>query len=170
MDESIEQQAQSDTSAGISRRAILLGSAAAAGITTFMKAHGMTGSYPGDQMFYTDNDQRNVLNERVHEGKGTIGVKFFRFGNAPKPALLLVYTIPPGGSEGIHMHQQWDEKLGSYDEFYYILEGSGEMQIAGQTVAVTAGDHVFTPNGVEHGIENTSKEGDLKVYMIAVMR
>jgi mannose-6-phosphate isomerase-like protein (cupin superfamily) len=76
----------------------------------------------------------------------------------------------PGVYEGVHLHRPGDAKFGSFDEFYYIISGSGEMEIEGEKVPVTAGDHVFIPNGVAHGIENTSAEGDLKVYLLAVMR
>jgi mannose-6-phosphate isomerase-like protein (cupin superfamily) len=107
----------------------------------------------------------------VYEGKGAIHVKFFfRKEGAPEPARILIYTIPPGASEGVHIHQPGDTKVGSFDEFYYIISGSGEMEIEGETVPVTAGDHVFIPNGVAHGIENTSATADLKVYLLAVMR
>jgi oxalate decarboxylase/phosphoglucose isomerase-like protein (cupin superfamily) len=122
--------------------------------------------------FLKDCDQANVLSyPGVYEGKGAIDVKFFfRKEGAPEPARLLVYTIPPGASEGVHLHRPGDAKFGSFDEFYYIISGSGEMEIEGEKVPVTAGDHVFIPNGVAHGIENTSAEGDLKVYLLAVMR
>jgi mannose-6-phosphate isomerase-like protein (cupin superfamily) len=50
------------------------------------------------------------------------------------------------------------------------MEGTGEMEIDGQKVAVNAGDQVFTPNGIAHGIENTAAQGDLKVYLVAMIR
>src|SRR5215831_14704372 len=103
--------------------------------------------------------------------KGAINVKFFfREEGFPNPARILIYTIPPGASEGVHIHMPGDAKSGSFDEFYYVISGSGEMEIEGEKVPVTAGDHVFAPNGVAHGIENTSANGDLKVYLLAVMR
>lgn len=120
-------------------------------------------------MFQLDNDRRNVTHERVHEGRGVIGVKYV-FENASAPALLITYTLPPGASEGLHTHRLGDAQLGSYDEFYYVIAGTGQMQIADQTIAIAAGDHVFVPNGVERGIENTAPAGDLKVYLVAIMR
>jgi len=123
--------------------------------------------------FQKDHEQANVLRRypHVHEGKGAIDVKFFFKGEAAaQPALLLIYTLPPGSSEGVHVHQPGNAELGSFDEFYYIVSGKGEMEIEGQKIAVSAGDHVLTPNGVRHGIENTSTEGDLKVYLLAMTR
>lgn len=118
-----------------------------------------------------DPDQVDIIRQRVHEGKGEIYIKcFFREDEAPTPALLLVYDIPPGASEGVHTHNVGDAQEGSFDEFYYILSGSGEMQIVGDIVPVIAGDHIFIPNGVAHGIENTSTDQNLKVYLVAVRR
>ena len=105
----------------------------------------------------------------VHNGKGTIDVKFFRFDGVADPALLLTYTMPPGSSEGVHTHRPGDAKEGSFDEFYYIVEGEGQMEIDGEIIPVSAGDNVFTPNGVPHGIENTSDD-TLIVYLIAMRR
>lgn len=123
--------------------------------------------------FKKDHDQANVIRRypHVHAGKGAIDVKFFFRGEmAAAPALFLIYTIPPGTSEGVHTHHVGDKEQGSFDEFYYIISGSGEMEIDGEKVPVSAGDHVMTPNGVAHGIENTSSQDDLKVYLLAMMR
>jgi quercetin dioxygenase-like cupin family protein len=96
----------------------------------------------------------------VHEGDGTISLRYFRFDNAPAPANFVVYDMPPGSSEGVHTHQLGDTVAGSYDEYYYIVEGRGEMEIDGQIVPVKAGDHVHTPLGVAHGICNTHEQGN----------
>lgn len=116
----------------------------------------------------------------LYSGKGVVKAQLFfrdaaaagagRATGAASPALLLTYTIPPGASEGVHTHRPGDGETGSFDEFYYILEGRGEMEIGGERVAVEAGDHVFTPNGVPHGIENTAPDRDLKVYVVAIQR
>ncbi len=117
-----------------------------------------------------DDGQNLVHYEHLHGGKGAVEVQFiFREQRFAEPALLLVYHIPPGASEGLHVHEAGDAELGAVDEFYYILEGRGEMQIDGHRVAVRAGEHVFTASGVEHGIENTSDE-PLRVYLVAVIR
>jgi oxalate decarboxylase/phosphoglucose isomerase-like protein (cupin superfamily) len=88
--------------------------------------------------FLKDCDQANVLSyPSVYEGKGAIDVKFFfRKEGAPEPARLLIYTIPPGVSEGVHAHRPGDTKFGSFDEFYYIISGSGEMEIEGEKFPV----------------------------------
>lgn len=114
--------------------------------------------------------ENRTLFERLHQGKGTVDIRFFFKQRSARPALLMTYTIPPGASEGVHTHQSGDVKEGSFDEFYYILSGSGEMDIAGEKVAVKPGDHVFVPNGIAHGIENSSDRELLKVFLVAVQR
>ncbi|MFC4312366.1 cupin domain-containing protein [Steroidobacter flavus] len=158
------------------RRAALQSAAAASlsAAMAFKKAHGLDMTTPSLHPYKHRNDRHDsgVMHlKNVHEGKGAIDIKFFfRDDRASKPAVLLIYDIPPGASEGVHTHNVGDEKEGSFDEFYYILSGSGQMQIDGQSVPVTAGDHVFTPNGVAHGIENTSHEDNLRVYLVAMIR
>lgn len=106
----------------------------------------------------------------VHEGKGMLGVAYFDFGDAASPAAFLTYDIPPDGSEGTHVHRLNDDKLGSYDEYYYIVSGEGHMEIDGRTVPVKAGDHVHTPLDVHHGIENSSTDQNLKVLLTYIKR
>jgi quercetin dioxygenase-like cupin family protein len=162
----------------ISRRRALLatGTALLVPAEAFRKAHGMTsaGAPPSSRPYVFRNDpdhERLIAYKGVHEGKGTIDIKmFFKDEGAPKPALLLIYNIPPGASEGVHTHNVGDQKMGSFDEFYYIMDGSGQMQIDGKVVPVCTGDHIFTPNGVSHGIENTSSTSHLKVYLVAMIR
>lgn len=139
----------------------------------FKAAHGLEPGRQPAYAFRSDPEQAKRVRRKVHEGKGEIEVKFF-FRDSDdmpsNPAILLLYDIPPGASEGVHTHNFGDVQQGSFDEFYYILAGKGEMQIAGQRVAVAPGDHIFTPNGVAHGIENTAAEGNLKVYLVAMRR
>lgn len=108
--------------------------------------------------------------DRVHEGKGSTGIKLFRFDRAPEPANFLIYDFPPGASEGVHVHRLGNKELGSFDEYYYIVSGSGQMEIDGQVVPVKAGDNVFTPLDAHHGIENTSMTDNLKVFLTYIER
>lgn len=111
-----------------------------------------------------------VPTANVYGGKGTIDIGyFFRQEGFAEPALLLIYTLPPGASEGLHTHGPGEES-GSFDEFYYVISGSGDMSIDGDCVPVTAGDYVYVPNGVPHGIANTSDTDPLKVHLTALTR
>ncbi len=106
----------------------------------------------------------------VHEGDGTISLGYFRFDGAPAPANFVVYDMPPGSSEKVHTHKLGDPVLGSYDEYYYIVEGQGEMEIDGEIVPVKSGDHVHTPLTVAHGIRNTQPDRNLRVFLTFITR
>jgi mannose-6-phosphate isomerase-like protein (cupin superfamily) len=124
-----------------------------------------------DQEAVFDRDDRGVEFHRgVHGGNGEIAVKYFAFDGAAEPALLLIYDIPPGASEGLHTHARGDEVEGSYDEFYYVLEGSGTLQVGDEFHAVRAGDHVYVPNGLARGVENADPSTRLRIYLIAMRR
>jgi mannose-6-phosphate isomerase-like protein (cupin superfamily) len=121
--------------------------------------------------FSKDSDSAGMVTRpSPYNGPGSIGVKYFTFDKAPDPANFVVYSIPPGAGEGIHTHRLGDSTLGSFDEYYYIVQGSGQMEIDGHTVTIRAGDHVHTPMGVSHGIINTESSGILKVFLTYIRR
>jgi mannose-6-phosphate isomerase-like protein (cupin superfamily) len=109
--------------------------------------------------------------DAIHGGKGSVGVKRFPFDGNPSPANFIIYDIPPGASEGVHVHHLDNRnKEGPYDEYYYIISGQGQMRIDGKDVLVSAGDHVHTPLDVAHGIENTHPEEHPKVFLTFITR
>src|SRR5687768_16069352 len=90
---------------------------------------------------YTKETERDGLREvaGIHQGKGKGRVKWFRFANEPWPAHFMIYDLEPGASEGVHVHYLDDRNLeGAFDEYYYIMSGSGQMEIDGKAVPVTA--------------------------------
>lgn len=106
----------------------------------------------------------------VHEGDGTISVRYFGFDQAPAPAHFVIYDMPPGSSEGVHTHHLGDTVLGPYDEYYYVIQGEGEMEIDGKVVGIEAGDHVHTPLGVAHGVRNTMQDRNLRIFLTFISR
>jgi oxalate decarboxylase/phosphoglucose isomerase-like protein (cupin superfamily) len=107
----------------------------------------------------------------IHAGKGKGKIKFFRFDGAPAPAHFIIYDLPPGASEGVHVHYLDDRnREGSYDEYYYFISGQGQMQIDGERVAVRQGDHIHTPLEVAHGVENTHPTENLRVFLTFIKR
>jgi len=107
----------------------------------------------------------------IHEGKGKVNTKYFRFDESPWPAHFIIYDLPPGASEGVHTHYLDDRnKQGPYDEYYYFISGHGQMDIDGQIVPVTKGDHVHTPLEVAHGVENTHPTENLRVFLTFIKR
>lgn len=107
----------------------------------------------------------------IHAGKGKGKAKWFRFDGAAAPANFMIYDLPPGSSEGVHTHFLDDRnKEGSFDEYYYIISGTGQMEIDGEIVAVVKGDHVHTPLEVAHGVENTHPTENLRVFLTFIKR
>ena len=69
--------------------------------------------------------------------------------NAPvKGQSLAEATLPPGGATERHYHKV-------SEEFYYILEGSGVMEIDGEEREVGPGDAILIPAGAWHEIKAT---------------
>jgi mannose-6-phosphate isomerase-like protein (cupin superfamily) len=54
-------------------------------------------------------------------------------------------TVPAGGATQRHYHR-------AAEEFYFILEGSGEMEIDGERRKVGVGDAILIPAGAWHTI------------------
>lgn len=123
-------------------------------------------------VFGKDSDTEGVVSYTgIHAGKGTVQIKMFPFDGAPAPTNFLIYELPPGASEGTHSHFLDNRnEQGSYDEYYYIISGSGQMEINGEIVPVFKGDHVHTPLEVAHGIENTDPTEHLRVFLTFIKR
>ena len=107
----------------------------------------------------------------IHQGKGKVNTKFFQFDDAPRPAHFMIYDLPPGASEGVHVHYLDDHnKQGSFDEYYYIVSGHGQMEIDGDIIAIAKGDNIHTPLEVAHGVENTHPTENLRVFLTFIKR
>lgn len=107
----------------------------------------------------------------TYGGKQAIDMYRFDFAGAALPARFVVYELPPGASEGVHVHHRDNRNgHGAFDEFYYIVSGEGVMAIDGQSVPVRAGDHVHAPLEIAHGIENTHPSAPLKVFLTYIER
>ena len=69
--------------------------------------------------------------------------------NAPvENQSLAEATIPVGGETERHWHKE-------SEEFYFILEGAGMMEIDGESRPVGVGDAVLIPAGAWHQIKAT---------------
>ena len=70
---------------------------------------------------------------------------------------LLGWTVlPPGARHDRHLHR-------NADEFFVVLEGSGEIYTDDGTEPASKGDVIFTPRGRWHGFDNT---GDVDVVLV----
>ncbi|MGH6696670.1 cupin domain-containing protein [Sphingopyxis sp.] len=151
----------------ISRRNLL--AVAAIGSMIATDTTGATGARPTRFKLERATEGFNKF-KAVHEGLGELDVRLFDFGGAAAPANFMIYDIPPGASEGVHLHNLSDPALGAYEEYYYIVEGRGVMTIDGEGFPVTAGDHVFAPLDSWRGIANKDGTGNLKVFLTYIDR
>jgi mannose-6-phosphate isomerase-like protein (cupin superfamily) len=56
---------------------------------------------------------------------------------------LVEITCPPGLEAPLHVHY-------TEDEGFYVIEGSVAIEVGGEMVELTAGDHAFGPRRIPH--------------------
>lgn len=71
---------------------------------------------------------------------------------------LLGWTVlPPGAKHDRHLHT-------NADEFFVVLEGSGQIYTDDGVAPSTRGDVIWTPRGKWHGFDNTGDEDVVLVW------
>lgn len=63
---------------------------------------------------------------------------------------LQISEIPIGSEQPIHNHEP--------EQCYYIIKGKGLMVIENESQEVKAGDAIFIPSNLKHGIKNLGNE------------
>ena len=71
----------------------------------------------------------------IHEGEGVITRRRFFHEAVKLPVKFEIWELPPGASEGSHIHDG-DEAL---EEFYYFIGGEGVMWMDGREQPVRQG-------------------------------
>ena len=113
-------------------------------------------------MEWKQNETADVIDTHaVHEGDGVITRRRFFRDATRLPVKVEIWELPPGASEGSHIHDGDDE----LEEFYYFIEGQGVMWMDGREQPVRPGDAVMAPPGTDHGFRNTGDE-TLKLLLI----
>lgn len=85
-----------------------------------------------------------------HNGPGrSTGYSFFEKAEGFKQAFRK-RVLHPGAAIGYHLQKE--------DEVYYILSGTGVMQMNGNEFPVKAGDAILTRPGSSHGLKQTGKD------------
>lgn len=99
-------------------------------------------------MNWKQNEKQDVIrSQSIHEGDGVVTRRRFFRDTTRLPIRIEVWELPPGASEGDHVHEG-DESL---EEFYYFIEGQGVMWMGDEEFPVCPGDAVMAPPGVPHG-------------------
>lgn len=63
---------------------------------------------------------------------------------------IQISEVPIGSEQPIHDHEP--------EQCYYIIKGNGLMMIDGESKEVTAGDAIYIPSSLKHGIKNVGNE------------
>jgi quercetin dioxygenase-like cupin family protein len=82
--------------------------------------------------------------------------------HATDDAAIVAWTVKPGQRISPHVHP-------SGQDTWTILEGEGDYQLdpAGQTVRIAAGDVVVAPTGAVHGVLNTGTQALVFVSVVS---
>ena len=77
------------------------------------------------------------------------------------PRLLVgLNAFEPAQSHALHAHVRMDK-------VYHVLQGSGVFLLEGRELPMKAGDLMVAPDGVPHGVKNTSTERLLVLVVLA---
>lgn len=89
-----------------------------------------------------------ILVKQLAEHVGVRGDKFYKTTLFRTDTLLLgVNCLEPGQVQQPHDHAD-------QDKFYYVVEGSGRFWLGEERIEATAGEVVWAPAGLTHGVEN----------------
>jgi quercetin dioxygenase-like cupin family protein len=77
------------------------------------------------------------------------------------PRMLVgLNAFEPGQSHALHAHA-------GMDKLYYVIEGQGHFLLEGSELPMGAGDVLVAPDGVPHGVRNSSTERLLVLAVLA---
>jgi len=77
------------------------------------------------------------------------------------PRLLVgLNAFEPGQFHALHVHA-------GMDKLYQVLEGEGVLMLEGRELPMKAGELAVAPDGVAHGIRNTSRRRLLVLAVLA---
>ena len=94
--------------------------------------------------------------------KRTVLLKTDLAGMEGKEAILALAEIAPGAATGKHTHPG--------QEFGYVLEGSGRLEIEGKpSIPLTPGTAVYQPSTQVHRGVNDSSTAPLKIFSVYIV-
>ena len=112
--------------------------------------------------YYKQRNSNNISRiPAYHKGEGTFDVCQLFEDEFRMPIKVAIWELGPGASEGMHRHGG-NQAL---EEFYYFLEGKATMYAGNEKFAVTTGDSILIPHGIDHGFKNTGNN-KLKVLIV----
>jgi len=97
----------------------------------------------------------------LHEGAKPASVRWLFADETTLPVAVNVWELPPGGSEGMHAHDDSDP----IEEIYVVVEGEAMMRVDDEEHELGPGDAVLAPVGSDHDLRNVGA-GPLKVLVV----
>jgi len=109
-------------------------------------------AHQSQQKGYILEHEKDVIKKEPgpHDGGGTTTVNNFFVKDKNVKVAFRKRALHPGSSIGYHLQKE--------EEVYYILSGTGEMNMNGETFTVQAGDAILTHPGSSHGLKQEGKE------------
>ena len=115
-------------------------------------------SRPQDKGYVLEREQDLAKTEPAPHNGGGISTAYSFFNNVPGYKLAFrKRVLHPGAAIGYHLQRE--------DEVYYILSGTGTMQMNGSSFTVQSGDAILTRPGSSHGLQQTGI-ADLVVLIV----
>ena len=97
------------------------------------------------------------LVKQVEEHVGKAAEKFYKTTLFRSDTLLLgLNCLEPGQSQLPHDHTH-------QDKFYFVVEGNGRFWLGEERIIASAGEVVWVPAGVVHGVVN---ESDIRLTLL----
>lgn len=98
---------------------------------------------------------------RMYRGEGTVTAEWYFRETTRLGAHVMMYTLAPGTSEGLHLHAEQDPdscSIDDADELYIVTRGSVVLTVDGEQVQLAEGDAGYAHVGSLHGVANTTDE------------
>ena len=86
--------------------------------------------------------------------------------NSEAEHIQINYGVLKKGENLLPPSRHGDDTQG-FDETYIIHKGECDLLLDGELVHVKAGDVIFIPGGVYHGLDNTHGDCDLEIFAIS---
>lgn len=127
-------------------------------LVIFMALPILAYSQDSTQSYILEHERDIAKNEPgTHNGGGsTTGYSFFSKADNLK-MVFRKRVLHPGSAIGYHLQ--------NVEEVYYIVSGTGEMQMNGKSFIVKAGDAILTKPGSSHGLKQTGNN-DLAIIIV----
>lgn len=88
--------------------------------------------------------------KRISDHVGEQSEKFFKTTLFQSKNLLLgINCLEPGQTQKPHDHKD-------QDKFYFVVEGNGSFWLGNEKIDAAAGEVIWAPAGIVHGVANES--------------